>query len=50
MLNSVHQKTNYMRTLGLVEPVQYKLGFINNKQATFQYIPLIENLQTFIKK
>lgn len=38
-----------MRTLGLVELVQYKLGFINMKQATFQYISLIESLQAFIK-
>lgn len=49
MLNSVHQKTNYMRTLGLVEPVQYNLGSINMKQATFQYVPLIDNLQAFVK-
>lgn len=49
MLNSVHLKTKYMKTLGLIEPVQYKLGFRQMREATFQYIPLLENLQAFIK-
>lgn len=49
MLNSAHQKTTYMKSLGLVEPVQYNLGFVNKKQATFQYVPLIDNLKAFIK-
>ena len=50
MLNSVHLKTKFMvKTLGLIEPVQYKLGFINNKEATFQYVPILDNLQAFIK-
>lgn len=33
----------------MVEPIQYKLGFIQNKEATYQYVPLLVNLQVFIK-
>lgn len=50
MLSSVHLKAKYLKTLGLVEPIQYRLGFRQIKKPTFHYIPLLDNLQTFIKK
>lgn len=48
-MTSAHLKTKYMvETLGLVQPIEYKLGNTNRK-ATFQYVPLLENLKTFLK-
>lgn len=48
-MTSSHLKSKFMGSIGLVEPVEYKLGNILRKSATFQYVPMLKNLKAFIK-